>query len=168
MKRFLEAGRLNSPRGIKGEIRFACYCDSPEFLSGIKRLYLDAAGKNFLEVALYRPSVPSFIFKGYEDRGLVSALNGRTVWFDREDFPLEDGVFYYDDIIGAPVFDAESGEKAGEVAGVEEGVSCFYYLIKAYGKCWRVPAVDEFILSADVEKGVTARLAEGLETKDEF
>ena len=99
---------------------------------------------------------------------MINAYAGSTVWFDREDFPLEDGAFYYDDIIGAPVFDAESGEKAGEVAGVEEGVSCFYYLIKAYGKCWRVPAVDEFILSADVEKGVTARLAEGLETKDEF
>ncbi len=168
MKRFLEAGRLNSPRGIKGEIRFACYCDSPEFLAGIKRLYLDADGKNFLEVLLYRPSVPSFIFKDYEDRGLVSALNGRTVWFDREDFPLEDGAFYYDDIVGAPVFDADTSEKIGTVAGVEEGVSSFYYLISSGEKRWRVPAVDEFIVSASPAEGVYAHLAEGLETKDEF
>ncbi len=168
MKRYLEAGRLNSPRGIKGEIRFACYCDSPEFLAGIKRLYLDPEGKAFLDVALYRPSIPSFIFKGYEDRGLVSALNGRTVWFDRNDFPLPEGAFYYDDIIGADVFDAASGERAGEVAGVEEGVSSFYYLIKCGQKRYRVPAVKEFISSASPEKGVFAFLSEGLETKDEF
>jgi len=167
MKRYLEAGRLNSPRGIKGEIRFACYCDSPEFLSGVKRLYLDPQGGSFLEVALYRPSIPSFIFKGYEDRGLVSALNGRTVWFDREDFPLPEGSFYYDDIIGAPAFDSRNGERIGEVAAVEEGVSSFYYLIKGE-KCYRIPAVNEFILSAAPDKGVFVKLAEGLEIKDEF
>ncbi|MBO4501768.1 MAG: 16S rRNA processing protein RimM [Clostridia bacterium] len=168
MKRYLEAGRLNSPRGIKGEIRFACYCDSPEFLAGIKRLYLDPSGGSYLEVVLYRPSIPSFIFKGYEDRSLVSVLNGRTVWFDREDFPLPEGVFYYDDIIGAPVFDADTGERIGEVAKVEEGVSSFYYLIRAGEKRYRVPAVDEFIKSASPEDGVAAKLSEGLETNDEF
>lgn len=31
MRRYLEAGRLNSPRGIKGELRFECMCDSPGF-----------------------------------------------------------------------------------------------------------------------------------------
>ena len=35
MKRFLEAGRLNSPRGLKGELRFDCWCDSIDFLNGV-------------------------------------------------------------------------------------------------------------------------------------
>ena len=31
MKRYLEAGRLNSPRGLKGELRFECWCDECDY-----------------------------------------------------------------------------------------------------------------------------------------
>ena len=71
MKRFLEAGRLNSPRGLKGELRFECWCDSIEFLSGVKRLYLDPEGKRPLEVKAFRETVSTVIFVGFEDRNSV-------------------------------------------------------------------------------------------------
>lgn len=162
MKRYLEAGKLNSPRGIKGEIRFAVYCDSPEFLSGLKYLYLDSEGKRPLEILVYRPSVPSIIFKGYEDRSACSVLNGRTVWFDREDIPLPDGTFYFDDLIGTVAYNSETNEAIGVVTEVEEGVSSYFYLIKGEAS-YRIPAVSEFVLKAVPEKGVWVKLSEGLE-----
>jgi 16S rRNA processing protein RimM len=113
MKRFLEAGRLNSPRGIKGEVRFDCWCDSPEFLIGVNRFYLDDKGERFLTVKQYRPSIPSIIFEGYEDRAKASTLTGRTVYFDRNDITLEEGVCFNDDLISLPVFDMDSGEQIG-------------------------------------------------------
>ena len=58
MRRYLEAGRLNSPRGIKGELRFACWCDSPEFLEGVRTFYLDAEGMRPLRVVLTGPRSP--------------------------------------------------------------------------------------------------------------
>ena len=94
MRRFLEAGRLNSPRGIKGEVRFDCWCDGPEFLEGVETLYLDPEGKKPLKVALYRASIPSIIFEGYEDRSKAALLTGRTVYFDRRDVVLPTIVLY--------------------------------------------------------------------------
>ncbi|MBQ1206547.1 MAG: hypothetical protein IIX67_04995, partial [Clostridia bacterium] len=121
MKRFLEAGRLNSPRGLKGELRFECWCDSIEFLSGVKRLYLDSEGKRPLEVKAFRETVSTVIFVGYEDRNSAAALTGRTVYFDREDIPLPDGVFYNDDLIGVQVIDENTGNVIGKLKRIEEG-----------------------------------------------
>ena len=128
MRRYLEAGRLNSPRGIKGELRFACWCDSPEFLEGVRTFYLDAEGMRPLRVVLYRPSIPSLIFEGYEDRSRASQLVNRTIYFDREDVPLPEGVVYNDDLLGLPVFDTD-GARLGSLTAVEEGVRGMYYVV---------------------------------------
>lgn len=165
MKRYLEAGRLNATRGIKGEVRFDCWCDSPEFLSGVERLYLDAAGSKALTVKIYRPSIPSIIFEGYEDKETAAALCGRTLWFDREDIELEEGVLFNDDLIGLPVFDDASGEKLGVIVDVEEGARDFNYIVSdgiEGGRRFCIPAVDDFIKSVSLEHGVRVSLIEGL------
>lgn len=161
MKRYIEAGKLNSPRGLKGEIRFNCYCDSPEFLSGVQRLYLDAEGTKPLEVAFYRSSIPSVIFKGYEDRDLASTLNGRTVWFDREEIPLPDGVFYFGDLIGETVYNAKTGEIAGKITEIEDIAGKIYYVIEGE-TLFRIPAIDEFVAKANPDEGVWLNIPEGL------
>lgn len=157
MRRYLEAGRLNSPRGIKGEIRFDCWCDSLEFLEDVGTLYLDDEGKRPLKVKEYRLSVSTVTFIGYEDRTLAASLTGRTVYFDRNDIQLPEGVFFFDDIVGCPVFDANSGEELGRVSAVDEGASSYYYKITGGSKEYYVPNVDEFIASASPEKGVFLR-----------
>lgn len=161
VKRYIQAGRLNSPRGLKGEIRFSCYCDSPEFLSGVERLYLDEEGKTPLEVALYRPTIPSIVFKGYEDRDLAATLNGRTVWFDRNDITLPEGVFYLDDLVGETATDAKTGESIGIVADVEEIAGKIYYVIKG-GTTFRIPAVEEHVIKAAPGEGIVVNIPEGL------
>ena len=88
MKKYLEAGRLTAARGLKGELKFECWCDSPSFLNGVPKLYLDTEGKKSLTVKLCRPSVPSFSFEGYDSRESVSTLIGKTVYFDRGDVTL--------------------------------------------------------------------------------
>ena len=161
MRRFLEAGRLNSPRGIKGEIRFDCWCDSIEFLSGVKYLYLDREGKRPLEVKAFRETVSTVIFVGYEDRNLAASLNGRTVYFDREDIPLPEGVFYNDDLIGVSVIDEASNTVIGKLQRIEEGVASDIYYVEGEKK-YVIPAVDEFIVRAD-PTGIVIRLIDGLE-----
>jgi 16S rRNA processing protein RimM len=162
MRRFLEAGRLNSPRGLKGELRFECWCDSIEFLSDVKRLYLDSEGKRPLEVKAFRETVSTVIFVGYEDRNSAASLTGRTVYFDREDIPLPDGVFYNDDLIGVDVFDESNGEKIGVLKRIEEGMASDIYYVEGE-KSYIIPAVKEFIVNADPHKGIIIRLIDGLE-----
>lgn len=162
MKRFLEAGRLNSPRGLKGELRFECWCDSIEFLLGVKHLYLDPEGKRPLEVKAFRETVSTVIFVGYEDRNSAAALTGRTVYFDREDIILPEGVFYNDDLIGADVIDESTGNVIGKLKRVEEGMASDIYFVEGEKK-YIIPAVSEFIVSADPQSGIVIRLIDGLE-----
>lgn len=162
MKRFLEAGRLNSPRGLKGELRFDCWCDSIDFLSGVKYLYLDNEGKRPLEVKAFRETVGTVIFVGYEDRTTASTLTGRTVYFDREDIPLPEGVYYNDDLIGASVIDEATGAKIGILKRIEEGMASDIYYVEGE-KRYIIPAVKEFIVSADPYTGIIIRLIDGLE-----
>ncbi len=162
MKRFLEAGRLNSPRGLKGELRFECWCDSIDFLNGVKYLYLDNEGKRPLEVKAFRETVSTVIFVGYEDRNTASTLTGRTVYFDREDIPLPDGVYYNDDLIGVSVIDEATGVSIGTLKRVEEGMASNIYYVEG-DKRYIIPAVKEFIVSADPHNGIIVRLIDGLE-----
>jgi 16S rRNA processing protein RimM len=160
MKQYLEAGRLCSPRGIKGELRFDCWCDSPEFLNSVKKLYLDSKGEKFLEISQYRPSIPSIIFKGFEDRNSASVLTGKTVYFDRKDIKLPKGVYFNDDLISAPVFNV-SGEKIGVLVEIEESPRGFYYIVKSENMEYSIPYNDAFVKSISPEK-IIVELIEGL------
>lgn len=153
---------MGAPRGIKGELRFDCFCDSPDFLRGVRRFYFDAAGEKSLAVKRYYPSIPSIVFEGREDRQTAALLTGKTLWFDRDDVSLPQGVYFNDDLIGLPVYDAVSGEALGVLSNIEEGSRNFLYRIKGE-KEYLVPAVDAFIKDIDLEKGIAAELIEGLE-----
>ena len=162
MKRFLEAGRLNSPRGIKGEVKFSCWCDSPDYLDGVEYLYLDAKGEKKLKIVLYRPNIPSIIFEGYEDRTSCAVLTGRTVYFDRYDPALPQDVTYNDDLIGLPVYNAETNEQIGVLSRIDETIGGFLYYISGGEKEYLMPAVERYVVSVSVEDGVYVHVDEGL------
>jgi len=162
MKKYLEAGLLGAPRGIKGELRFTCWCDSPDFLKTVKRFYFDDKGEKSLAVKRYYPSIPSIVFEGREDRQSAALLTGKALWFDREEIVLPEGVYFNADLIGLPVFDADSGREIGVLAAIEEGARNFLYRIEGETN-YLVPDVDAFVISRDPAKGITVRLIEGME-----
>ena len=161
MKQFLEAGRLCAARGVKGELKFDCWCDSPDFLSGVDRLYLDACGTRFLRVKRYHPSIPSVVFEGYEDRQSASVLTGKVLWFDRDDIRLPEGVYFNDDLIGLPVFDADSGVRIGSLSAIEDGARNYLYRVSGDVREYLIPAVPQFIVALSVKEGVRVRRIEG-------
>ena len=182
MKRFLEAGRLNSPRGIKGELKFSCWCDSPDYLEGVEYLYLDPKGEKRLKIVNYRPNIPSIVFEGYEDRTACAVLTGRTVYFDRYDPALPGDVIYNDDLIGhrerffLVVRDIDEGDAQLVVhvfklelhllAHLEiqcaKTIGGFLYYIAGGEKEYLMPAVDRYIVSVDLEQGIRVHVDEGL------
>lgn len=163
MKRYLEAGRLNSPRGLRGEIRFACWCDSMEFLSDVSRLYLDENGERFLEVETYRPHLGTVVFKGYPDRTAVSVLTGRTLWFDREDVTLPEGTWFNEDLLGTPVYDETSECVIGVLQEIEERNGRFLWHIRDGRREFLFPPVAEYLCSVKPEEEIRVRLIEGME-----
>ena len=43
---FLECGKIINKRGIGGELKVDCFCDSPDSVKGTKVMYSDSEGKN--------------------------------------------------------------------------------------------------------------------------
>lgn len=164
MKRFLEAGRLNSPRGLKGEIRLECWCDSMEFLAGVSRLYLDKEGTRALEVERFLPHLGTVQFKGYPDRTAVSDLTGRTVWFDRGDVTLPAGSWFNSDLIGTPVAE-EGGREVGKIRDVIERNGAFLWEIcdPTEQEAFLFPAVPAFLVSVTPGEQAIVRLIDGME-----
>lgn len=154
---------MNSPRGIKGEVRFDCWCESPDFLIGVEKFYLDESGERFLTVKQYRSTIPSILFEGYEDRSKAGSLTGRMIYFDRNDIVLDEGVCYNDDLISLPVFNIETGEKIGILERIDEGVSCNYYYIRGNKNNYLIPDKDAFIKEINIDSDIKVKLIEGLE-----
>ena len=46
IKEYLELGQIVSTHGIKGEVRFNPWCDTPDFVKKFKTLYFDKKGEN--------------------------------------------------------------------------------------------------------------------------
>jgi len=165
MKRFLEAGKLGAPRGLKGEIRFDCWCDGYEFLEGVQKLYLDPEGKKALEPERYLPHLGTVIFKGYPDRTAVTPLVGKILWFDREDVSLPEGTYYNADLIGTPVFLEDGKTLVGLIGEVEDRAGCPLWHIRNEegSREFLFPAAPAFLISVRPGENVRIRWTEGID-----
>jgi 16S rRNA processing protein RimM len=104
--------------GIKGEVRLKLFSDSVESLSRYKKLYVGGAELRLLAVRDGKTAVARF--DGVSDRGAAEALRGSLVEVDRAAMPpLEDGEYYYVDLIGLPAVDRD-GKDVGAVVAVED------------------------------------------------
>ena len=105
------------PHGIGGEVRLKLFAESVESLRRHRRVRV---GERLLTLAAVRdgPS-PIARFAEIADRGAAEALRGELLTVPRSALPpLEDGEYYYADLIGLAV-ESASGERLGTVAGVE-------------------------------------------------
>lgn len=104
--------------GIKGEIRLKLFSDSVESLSRHEKLYVDGVERKFLSI---RESGKNAVAQldGIADRSAAEALRGSLVEVDRSALPpLEEGEYYYADLIGLHAED-RGGKSIGTVVAVE-------------------------------------------------
>ncbi len=103
--------------GIKGEVRLKLFSDSIESLSHYKKLFVGGAERRLVSVRDGKMAVARF--EGVSDRGAAEALRGSLVEVDRDQMPpLEEGEYYYADLIGLPAVD-QDGNSVGAVVAVE-------------------------------------------------
>ena len=90
------------------------------------------------------------------------SLKGAILYAQREDFKLDDGEFFLTDLIGLDVIDVDNARIYGKVKDIiNRGASDIYVVDTPNGERM-IPAVDEFIISVDLSKGVFVRVIEGL------
>lgn len=110
---------IGAAHGIKGEVRVKTYTGDPLDLGSYGLLY-DTAGKSY-EILSIRPSKTVVVvrFAGVDDRYSAEALNGIELYVDHGQLPqdLDEDEFYYTDLIGLDVRDAD-GNAYGTVSSV--------------------------------------------------
>ena len=100
--------------------------------------------------------------KGITDMDMALALKNYTVYANRKDFHLEDGEYFIADLIGILVIDADTDKIYGKVKElINRGASDIYVIETPNGEVM-IPAVDEFIINVDIQKGLFVRPISGM------
>lgn len=159
-QKYIEAGRITNTHGVSGEVKIEVWLDSPDFLKKFKRIFLDDRELKILSARVHKGFLITKL-EGVEDVNAAMALKGRTVYILRQDAKLPKGAYFIQDIIGARVQD-EQGRQIGVLSEVLERPASNIYVVRGAEE-HLIPAVPEFVVSADPEAGViTVHMIEGM------
>ena len=159
-QKYIEAGRITNTHGVSGEVKIEVWLDSQDFLKKFKRIFLDDRELKILSARVHKGFLITKL-EGVEDVNAAMALKGRTVYILRQDAKLPKGAYFIQDIIGARVQD-EQGRQIGVLSEVLERPASNIYVVRGAEE-HLIPAVPEFVVSADPEAGViTVHMIEGM------
>jgi 16S rRNA processing protein RimM len=159
-------GYIAKPHGYKGEVTLVLDVDNPAAYSDLDSFFVLIQGS----------LVPYFVeeIRLQEDKAIVKledvatqeaaqALVGNQVYLPMNNLPeLEEGQFYYHDIIGYRVVDTTAGE-LGEVTNVYEFPHQDLIAMNYQEQEVLIPVIDEIVLKADhTKKQLMVNLPEGL------
>ncbi|MBE6861825.1 MAG: 16S rRNA processing protein RimM [Ruminococcus sp.] len=163
-KEYLEAGKIVTIHGIKGEVKIMPYCDSPELLCEFDRLFL---GKNHTEIIIERSRVQKNMviakLEGYDTPEESEKLRNKLLYMHRDDLELDEDTYFIQDLIGIEVKDADTGKLYGVIEDVLETGANDVYSIKGEDRTYLVPAIADVVISTDIEANLmTIRPLDGL------
>ena len=164
-RKYIECAKVINTHGCHGGIKLESWCNTPEDLAAIKKLYLCEAGKyiayNVKKASVFKQFVLMDI-DGIDNMDAALAMKNKIFFADRADFDLEKDEYFIADIIGLNVIDAESGKIYGKIKDViNRGASDIYVVDTEVGERM-IPVVDEFVVKVDVNEGVFVKVIEGL------
>lgn len=155
IKDYLELGQIVSTHGIKGEVRFNPWCDTPDFVKKFKTLYFDNKGKNDIKVISARPhgNVVILLLDGIDSIDKARALKNKVLYMKRSDAKLKKGTWFIQELFDCTVVDNNNGKELGTVVDVSEtGANDVWHIKTPKGEVL-IPAVKDVVVSVDVEAG---------------
>ena len=150
-QKYLECGKITGTHGIRGEVRVHPWCDSPAFLAKFKTLYTDKNGTSIKVSARAHKNMVIMKINGVDTIEQAERLRNTVIYIDRDDASLSDDEVFIQDIIGVDVYDADSNELLGRISDVSQTGANDVWHIEKDGKEYLVPAVDEVVISVDVD-----------------
>ncbi len=155
-EQYLECGRVTSTHGVRGAVMIESWCDSPEILCGVKKLWYKKKDE-YIPLEVTKASVHKgrvlAQFYGIDMVEEASLLKNRVVYADREDLPVGEDRVFVADMLGLPVVDASTGNTLGVLEDyIENPANDLFSVRTPDGREVLVPVVDEFIDHVDDEK----------------
>lgn len=169
MKQYLEIGRIVAVQGLKGEVRVEPWCDEPEFLCGFDELYLENGKKSIvIEYARRQKNIVVMKLDGIETAEQAQLMRGKILYMDRNDVELDEGVYFFQDLIGLETVDSDSGEVYGRISDITRtGANDVYTVTFPDGKEKLIPAIPDVVRKIDAEGGkIYIHVLEGLFDED--
>lgn len=163
-KEFLEAGKIVTTHGIRGEVKIMPYTDTPELLAEFDRLFM---GRNKDEVTIVRSRVFKNMviakIEGVDTPEDAEKLRYKLLYMHRDDLELGEDTYFIQDLIGMEVRDADSDELYGVIDDVMQTGANDVYVVKSADKELLVPAIADVVISTDIDGNVmTIRPLDGL------
>ena len=156
IKHYLELGQVVSTHGIKGEVRFNPWCDTPDFVKKFKTLYFDNNGEKPVKVISARPhgNVAILLLEGIDDVDKAKALKNTVLYMKRSDAKLSKDTWFIQELFDCTVIDAETGKELGVICDVSEtGANDVWHIKTSKGEVL-IPAIKQVVESVDVEAGI--------------
>ncbi len=164
---FIEIGYISKAHGIKGELKAVLDVHDVSDYLNRKNLWLakKPGAPQPYELKKFQPTGKQCIlaFKDIHTRNDAEALQGYTLLIPQSELaPLEEGQYFFFEILGFSIRDKQKGE-LGKVDDILEGGLQDLIVMRYKNKEVLIPAVDEVLLEVDKEKKeVLVDLPQGL------
>jgi len=152
LSKYIEAGKIVSTHGVRGELRLHASCDSASFLLGIETFY---DGETPLRPASSRVHKNFLLIKlpGVDNIEQALPYIGKTLRFDRDDVELPENTYFINDLIGLSVSDNRTGKSLGKIKEVLPLPANDVYVVTGEGGEIMIPAAPGFIDEVDLAAG---------------
>ena len=169
--RFLTVGKIVGTHGVKGTLRVYAYAESLSVFSPGSRILVRTpkAPEKIFEINWVKSHTRGVLLSlnGITDRDQVGSLIGSDLLIEKKTLQdLEDGLYYWFDIIGLSVFTTDE-KYLGQVDSIIPTGSNDVYVVKdpkqKNGSEIMIPALESVVLAVDLEKKIMkVELPEGL------
>jgi 16S rRNA processing protein RimM len=167
-KDFVLIGKIVGAHGLKGTSKIQSYAESLEiFKTGTTLLVSSPGGsENRYEIDWIKLHSRGALlaFKEVADREQAKLLIGSDLYIEKTELPeLEDGTYYWFDLIGVNVYTLDD-RYLGRIDSIIETGANDVYVVKDADKEILVPALESVVRSIDIEsKIMRVELPDGLE-----
>jgi 16S rRNA processing protein RimM len=155
----LAVGKVVKAFGIRGELVARCYAGDPSRFTALRSVLVGREPGQARDIRIERVRADErgvcLKLAGVDDRNAAEKLVGQRVKLPR-------GTYFVHEIIGLAVLN-QDGANVGRVRDVLKLPAHDVYVIERHGRDIMIPAVQEFVLGVDLEKGVMrVRLIDGM------
>lgn len=154
---YIECGKIINTHGCKGGLKIESWCNTPEDLARMKKIFLLKNGAyekhKVLKASVFKQFV-LFEIDGINDMDMAMSLKNQIIYADRKDFKLEEGEYFIADVIGLKVIDVDTQREYGTLCDVINRGASDIYVVKTENGEVMIPVVDEFIKNVDIQSGI--------------
>jgi 16S rRNA processing protein RimM len=163
-KEFLEAGKIVTIHGIKGEVKILPYCDSVELLHEFDRLFIGNKHEEiFIEHSRVQKNMLIAKFEGIDTPEAAEKLRNKILFMHRDDLELDENTYFIQDLIGMEVKDADTDFTYGKIVDVMQTGANDVYVVNGNGREYLIPTIPDVVISTDIDSDImTIRPLDGL------